>query len=129
VKKVTGIGGVFFKSKDPQKSKEWYAKHLGIQSDKYGHSFKWRDQNDASKECITQWSPMEEKTDYYEPSSSEFMINYRVENLEALLSELKKSNVQIVGKMQEYDYGKFAWILDLEGRKVELWEPNDESIL
>lgn len=129
MKKVTGIGGVFFKSKDPQKSKEWYAKHLGIQSDKYGHSFKWRDQNDASKECITQWSPMEEKTDYYEPSSSEFMINYRVENLEALLSELKKSNVQIVGKMQEYDYGKFAWILDLEGRKVELWEPNDESIL
>jgi predicted enzyme related to lactoylglutathione lyase len=129
VKKVTGIGGVFFKSKDPQKSKEWYAKHLGIQSDKYGHSFKWRDQNDASKECITQWSPMEEKTDYYEPSSSEFMINYRVENLEALLSELKKSNVQIVGKMQEYDYGKFAWILDLEGRKVELWEPKDESIL
>ena len=72
---------------------------------------------------------MEEKTDYYEPSSSEFMINYRVENLEALLSELKKSNVQIVGKMQEYDYGKFAWILDLEGRKVELWEPKDESIL
>lgn len=129
MKKVTGIGGVFFKSKDPQKSKEWYAKHLGIQSDKYGHSFKWRDQNDASKECITQWSPMEEKTDYYEPSSSEFMINYRVENLEALLSELKKSNVQIVGKMQEYDYGKFAWILDLEGRKVELWEPKDESIL
>jgi predicted enzyme related to lactoylglutathione lyase len=129
VKKVTGIGGVFFKSKDPKKSKEWYEKHLGIVSDQYGHSFKWLDLNNPSKECVTQWSPMDESTDYYKPSSSEFMINYRVEDLASLLSELRKSKVQIIGEMQEYDYGKFAWIIDPDGRKIELWEPKDESTL
>ena len=129
MKKVTGIGGVFFKSKDPKKSKQWYEQHLGIVSDQYGHSFKWRDHENPTQECLTQWSPMDEKTNYYDPSSSEFMINYRVDNLEALLSELRKSEVQIIGEMEEFEYGKFAWIIDLDGRKVELWEPKDESIL
>jgi predicted enzyme related to lactoylglutathione lyase len=129
VKKVTGIGGVFFKSKNPAKSKEWYEINLGIKSDKYGHSFKWRDQEYQSTECITQWSPMAEDTDYYHPSKSEFMINYRVDNLEALLLELKRNKVKIIGEMQEFDYGKFAWVIDPDGRKVELWEPKGESTL
>lgn len=129
MKKVTGIGGVFFKSQDPKKSKEWYEKNLGIISDKYGHTFKWRDNEDPQAECITQWSPMEQDTDYYKPSESEFMINYRVENLDLLLNELRKNGVEIIGEPQEFEYGKFAWIIDLDGRKVELWEPKDKALL
>ena len=129
MKKVTGIGGIFFKSKDPKKSKDWYEKNLGIVSDKYGHSFKWRKMDDPDSECVTQWSPMEQETDYYKPSESEFMINYRVENLDSLINELRKNQVKIIDEIEEYDYGKFAWIIDPDGRKVELWEPKDETIL
>jgi predicted enzyme related to lactoylglutathione lyase len=125
--KVTGIGGIFFKSKDPKATKNWYSKHLGLNNDQWGSTFWWKDKE--GNDCSTQWSPMKEDTDYYEPSKKEFMVNYRVENLEELLEELRKEGVEIVGEMQTFDYGKFGWILDPEGNKIELWEPNDKAFL
>lgn len=119
--RVTGIGGVFFKSKDPKASKEWYNKHLGFNTDDYGMTFRWK--NEENEECTTQWSPFKEDTMYFEPSKKEFMFNYRVENLVELLKTLKEEGVTVVGKMEEYSYGKFGWILDNEGNKIELWEP------
>jgi len=124
-KKVTGIGGVFFKCKDPEKMKEWYKTHLGLNTDQYGASFEWRQSADFTKKGITQWSPFPETTKYFEPSTRDFMINYRVENLERLVEQLKEEGVTIVDKIESYDYGKFVHILDVEGNNVELWEPND----
>lgn len=126
MKKVTGIGGIFFKCKDPNKMKEWYQKHLGLDTNPYGASFEWYEAADSTKKGLTQWTPFPENTKYFEPSQREFMINYRVENLEALVEELKKEGVTIVDKIESYDYGKFVHILDAEGNKVELWEPAGE---
>jgi predicted enzyme related to lactoylglutathione lyase len=125
MKKVTGIGGVFFKCKDPNAMKDWYKTHLGLDTDQYGTNFEWRQGVDSTKYGFTQWSPFAEKTTYFEPSSKEFMINYRVENLELLVEELKKEGVTILDKIEVFEYGKFVHILDLEGNKIELWEPND----
>lgn len=124
-KRVTGIGGVFFKTKDPDKIKKWYEKHLGFPYDKYGCSFEWR-QKGTDKPGFTAWGPFEMDTKYYDPSKKDFMFNYRVENLEELLKVLKEEGVQVVGEMESYDYGKFGWIMDPEGNKIELWEPVDE---
>ncbi len=126
-KRVTGIGGLFFKTKDPKQTKDWYQKHLGFNTDDWGCTFWWKD-NDGNK-ASTQWSPFKDDTSYFEPSQRDFMFNYRVENLEELLTELKKEGVTIVGDMQEFDYGKFGWILDNDGNKIELWEPKDEAFL
>lgn len=128
-KRVTGIGGIFFKTKDVAKTKEWYHKHLGIESDQHGSLLKWRDFEDSEKVGTTVWSPFEEKTAYFQPSEKEFMFNYRVENLEELLETLKREGVQVVGEMETYEYGKFGWIMDPEGRKIELWEPIDAPFL
>ncbi|XLS29561.1 VOC family protein [Flavobacteriaceae bacterium M23B6Z8] len=127
--RVTGIGGVFFTSENPQKLKEWYKERLGLPVDQYGCSFKWRPENDPEKIAMTQWSPFEAKTSYFEPSTKNFMLNYRVENLVELLKILKEEGVTIVGEMEEYEYGKFGWIMDPEGNKIELWEPIDEPLL
>lgn len=126
-KRVTGIGGIFFKTKDPEKIKEWYKNHLGLNTDDYGCTFWWKDEN--GNKCSTQWSPFKENTEYFAPSKKEFMINYRVENLEELLRILKEEGVTIVGEMQTYEYGKFGWILDPDGNKIELWEPVDSAFL
>jgi predicted enzyme related to lactoylglutathione lyase len=123
MKKVTGIGGVFFKCKDPNAMNEWYKTHLGFNTTQYGTSFEWLQADDSTKKGLTQWAPFAEKTKYFEPSTKDFMINYRVENLEALVEELKKQNVTIVDKIETYDYGKFIHILDPEGNKIQLWEP------
>ena len=125
LKKATGIGGIFFKCKDPKKIREWYQKHLGFNTNQYGAVFEWRQGADTTKKGFTQWSPFNEKTKYFEPSTKEFMINYRVQHLEALVEELKKNGVTIVDKIESYDYGKFVHILDSEGNKIELWEPVD----
>ena len=125
MKRVTGIGGIFFKCKDPEKIKEWYKTHLGFNTDPYGTKFEWRQEDDSTKEGYTVWSPFPDKTDYFEPSSKDFMINYRVENLEALVEALKKEGVTVLDKIETYDYGKFVHILDIEGNKIELWEPAD----
>lgn len=128
MKKVTGIGGIFFKSKDPEKLKAWYQKHLGIASDQYGATFKWADDENAVSNGCTVWSIMPETTSYFDPSPSLFMINYRVENLDALLEELRKADdVEVDEKVEEFDYGKFGWIMDPEGRRIELWEPKGEG--
>jgi len=127
MKRVTGLGGVFFKTADPKKIKEWYGKYLGLPIDEYGASFKWIDPD--NKEAVpaqTAWSPFKDDTTYFAPSKREFMFNYRVENLVELLIVLKEEGVEIVGEMQEYSYGKFGWIMDPDGNKVELWEPKDE---
>jgi predicted enzyme related to lactoylglutathione lyase len=125
MKKVTGIGGVFFKCKDPKKITEWYQKNLGLNTNPYGATFDWYEGADSTKKAQTQWTPFAETTKYFQPSTKEFMINYRVENLEALVEELKKEGVTIVDKLETYDYGKFIHILDPEGNKIELWEPKD----
>ncbi len=126
MKKVTGIGGVFFKCKDPKKMTEWYHKHLGLDTNPYGASFEWYEDAGGKKKAQTQWTPFAETSKYFEPSAKDFMINYRVENLEALVEELKKEGVTIVDKIESYDYGKFIHILDAEGNKIELWEPTDK---
>lgn len=125
MKKVTGIGGIFFKCKDPNKMRAWYQTHLGLNTNQYGAVFEWYQGADSTKKGFTTWSPFTEKTKYFEPSTKEFMINYRVENLEALVEQLKEEGVTIVDNIETVEYGKFVHILDAEGNKIELWEPND----
>ena len=122
MKKVTGIGGIFFKSKDPKKLNEWYKTHLGFNTTDYGVTFEWKESDDSNKKGSTTWSPFSETTKYFDPSGKDFMINYRVENLEALVEELKKEGVTILDKIETYDYGKFVHIMDVEGNKIQLWE-------
>jgi uncharacterized protein YndB with AHSA1/START domain/predicted enzyme related to lactoylglutathione lyase len=125
LKKVTSIGGVFFKCKDPEQLKLWYNKNLGLNTDEYGTNFEWYQGADPSRKGFTQWSPFKEKTNYFDPSKKEFMINYRVDNLEKLVIELKKEGVTFTDSVETYDYGKFVHIMDPEGNKIELWEPMD----
>jgi predicted enzyme related to lactoylglutathione lyase len=124
-KKVTSIGGIFFKCKDPKKMREWYQTNLGLSTNNYGSVFEWRHGADSSKKRFTQWSPFNEKTKYFEPSTKDYMINYRVENIEKLVQQLKENNVTVTDNIETYDYGKFVHIMDPEGNKIELWEPND----
>ena len=105
--------------------REWYKTHLGLSINQYGTVFEWRQANDSTKKGFTQWSPFPETTKYFEPSTKDFMINYRVENLENLVEELKKESVTIADTIQSVEYGKFVHIIDIEGNKVELWESND----
>ncbi len=121
--RVTGIGGIFFKSENLKIIKDWYKKYLGLNTDDYGCTFWWKD--NKGNDCSTQWSPFAKDTDYFDPSQKEFMQNFRVNDLEGLIEKLSSEGVTIVGKMQTYEYGKFAWVLDLEGNKIELWEPNE----
>lgn len=123
--KVTAIGGIFFKCKDPKKVRAWYQTHLGLNTNAYGAVFEWYQGADSTKKGFTQWSPFKETTSYFLPSTKDFMINYRVGNLELLVAELKKNGVTVTDTIQTYDYGKFVHIMDIEGNKIELWEPND----
>lgn len=125
MKRVTGIGGIFFKCNDPKKMRDWYQTHLGLNTNQYGTVFEWRQADEPSKKGFSQWSPFSEKTKYFEPSTKEFMINYRVENLTALVEELKKEGVTITDTIESFEYGKFVHIMDPEGNKIELWEAND----
>jgi len=125
--KVTGIGGIFFKSDDPERIKSWYSEHLGLNTNKYGTNFEWRQSRDPGKKGFTVWGPFKESTKYFEPSKKEYMINLRVDNLKEMINELKKHDIEILGEIEEYEYGLFAHILDPEGTKIELWEPFDEE--
>ena len=127
IKKVTGIGGIFFKCKDQKKMREWYATNLGLNTNQYGAVFEWRQGADTTQKGFTQWSPFTEKTKYFEPSTKDFMINYRVESIKGLIEELKKNGVTIVDTIETVEYGKFVHIMDIEGNKIELWEPNDRE--
>ncbi len=123
MKRVTGFGGIFFKTKDPQAMRNWYKEHLGFNTHDYGATFEGQDHQ---KSDIT-WSPFPETTAYFDPSEKDFMLNFRVANLEELVAALKEEGVKLVGDMEVHDYGKFAWILDPEGNKIELWEPASEQ--
>ena len=125
-KKVSGIGGIFFKCKDVAKMKEWYQKNLGIKTDQYGATFVSRDYDQPSKSSYLQWSPFDKESSYFLPSQKDYMINYRVENIELLVKELKESGVMVCDDIETYGYGKFVHIMDPEGNKIELWEPVDE---
>ena len=125
MKKVTGIGGVFFKCDDPKSMNEWYAKNLGVPAGDYGATFEWRQADDPSKQGSTTWSTFAQSSKYFDPSTKPFMINYRVEDLTALVDQLKKENVTIVDEIADSDYGKFIHIMDPEGNIIELWEPKD----
>ena len=124
-KRATGIGGIFFKCKDPKKMRAWYQTHLGLNTNQYGAVFEWYQGADSTKKGFTQWSLFKETTKYFEPSTKDFMVNYRVENLEGLVKELKKEEVTVVDTIEAAEYGKFVHILDAENNKIELWEPND----
>ena len=122
MKKVIGIGGIFFKAKNPQILREWYKMHLGLDTNDYGATFDFKTVNENSKNGAIQWSPFKDDTKYFTPSNKEFMINYIVEDLEKLVEELKKSDVIILDEIEDSDYGKFIHILDCEENKIELWE-------
>ncbi len=125
-KKVTGIGGIFFKCDDPQKMKDWYSEHLGMKTNEYGALFEFRSSNEPEKKGYLQWSPFNSDTKYFHPSEKGYMINYRVEDLEGLVEEFKAAGVEVLDDIETYEYGKFVHILDPEGNKIELWEPVDE---
>ncbi len=126
MKRVTAIGGVFFKCNNPDAQMDWYHQHLGIAMDKYGTSFQWRQADDKEKMGHTAWSAFPADSDYFGKPSQQYMINYRVDDLTALVEQLKKEGVTVVDEIEEFEYGKFVHILDLEGNQVELWEAKDE---
>jgi predicted enzyme related to lactoylglutathione lyase len=123
--KVTGIGGIFFYSDDPEKRRDWYAKHLGLEVNQWGSSIEFRNAHRPNEINYLQWSPFKKENAGFEPSKKEFMINYRVQHLEALVEKLRSEGVAILDDIESYDYGKFVHIMDAEGNKIELWEPVD----
>ena len=123
--KVTGIGGIFFRSINPQEIREWYGANLGLAIDDNGSPFEFRNANRPEEINYLRWSPFEEGTDYFKPSEKEFMINYRVQNIEGLVKKLRDNGVTIVDDIEEFEYGKFVHIMDPEGNKIERWEPID----
>ncbi len=125
MEKVTGIGGIFFKCKDVKAINEWYKTHLGFDTTPYGTTFEWKQSDDDTNKGLTQWSPFAENTKYFEPSTKDFMINYRVSNLEALVEQLKTEGVTILDTIEDSEYGKFIHISDIEGNKIQLWEPKE----
>jgi len=118
--KVTGIGGIFFFSEDPEKTKEWYAENLGLEVNQWGSSFEFRNANRPDEINYLQWSPFKQGSEYFSPSKKEFMVNYRVQNIEGLVNKLKNNGVTILDSIETYDYGKFVHIMDAEGNKIEL---------
>ncbi len=129
MKRVTGVGGVFIKSNDAKALAGWYDKHLGFSfGENLYVNFKWVNENDPAVPGNTVFSFFKKESSYFDPSARPFMINFRVKDLPALLETLKAEGVEIVGEMQEEEYGKFGWIMDPEGNKIELWEPVDEKL-
>lgn len=121
--RILGIGGIFFKSADRTQMREWYSKHLGLTDKGGGAMLKWREHDDPQKEHVTVWSLFPATTDYFGPSNSQFMINYIVDDMDALLDRLKQEGVKIDPKRMDESYGRFAWIYDADGNKIELWQP------
>lgn len=128
MKRVTGIGGIFFKSRDPESLARWYEEHLGVEPKPDGYvTFDWREAEDPERRGYTVWTPFAKDTRYFEPSTADFMINYRVDDLQALLQILREEGVEVDDRVEEYEYGKFGWIMDPEGNRIELWEPTKNS--
>jgi predicted enzyme related to lactoylglutathione lyase len=130
MKRVTGVGGFFFKSSNPKQTYEWYQEHLGINPLPDGSSalFQWRDAEDPEKKGSTVWCAFPRDTKYFGPGSQEYMVNYRVENLDALLEALRSEGVEIDPKREEAEYGRFAWITGVDSNRIELWEPPKDEM-
>ena len=124
MKRVTGIGGIFFKANDPKNLQAWYEQHLGIKQDGGAVIFRWRGETNPDEHGYTVWSPFPHDTKYFDPSAAPFMINYRVADLDALLAQLKEEGVEVEDRVEECEYGRFAWVMDPEGNRIELWEPS-----
>lgn len=128
MKRVTGIGGIFFKARDPESLRAWYQRHLGIDIQAWGGaSFRWRDDDTDTRPGQTVWSVMKESTRYFDPSTSSFMINYRVANLAQVLEALRAEGCDVDERSEASEFGKFGWVMDPEGNRLELWEPPDET--
>lgn len=124
MKRVTGIGGIFFKAKDPKALAEWYRQHLGLDVEEWGGvAFRWASPENPNGMGTTVWSPFADDTTYFAPSQSRFMINYRVADLHALLAVLRSEGCEVDNKVEESEYGKFGWVMDPEGNRIELWQP------
>ena len=124
IKRVTGIGGIFFKAKDPAALRAWYKRHLGVDVQEWGGTaFTWADAEGKPTGGTTVWSIASAETDQFAPGKASFMINYRVDYLHALVKALRQEGCNVLDKVDESEYGKFAWVIDPEGNKVELWEP------
>jgi len=124
MKRVTGIGGVFFKSKDPKALAEWYRTHLGMQVEEWGGvAFRWANADNPTGTGTTIWNPFKQDTSYFSPSQASFMLNYRVDDLHALLAALRAEGCRVDEKVEQSEYGKFGWVIDPDGNKVELWQP------
>ncbi len=123
MKRVTGIGGIFFKAKDPKALGAWYRTHLGMDVEQWGGvTLRWADDN-ADGAGSTVWNLFKEDTSHFAPSESSFMINYRVEDLDFLIAKLREEGCDVDEKVEDSEFGKFGWVMDLEGNRIELWEP------
>ncbi|HEX4857914.1 MAG TPA: VOC family protein [Usitatibacteraceae bacterium] len=124
MKRVTGIGGIFFKAKDPATLRAWYKRHLGIDVQDWGGTgFRWADEGERAKDGQTVWTIFDPDSKYFEPTTAPFMVNYRVDNLHALIAALRAEGCKVDDKVEESEYGKFGWVTDPEGQRIELWEP------
>jgi predicted enzyme related to lactoylglutathione lyase len=122
--RVTGLGGIFFKAKDPDSLRNWYSKHLELPLEDWGGmTFRWRETDQPEREGATAWSLFPASSKYFDPSTSPFMINYRVANLAQVLEQLRSEGCQVDDKVDESEFGKFGWVMDPEGNRIELWEP------
>jgi len=118
--RVVGVGGIFFKARDPQALSAWYARHLGLNIEEFGGTMF---HDDSAQPGYLVWTPFKDDTKYFEPSSKPFMINFRVDDLDALLAALRGAGVQVDPRVDESEFGRFGWIMDPEGNRVELWQP------
>ena len=122
--RVVGIGGVFIKAKDPVALRDWYREHLGMSIEDWGGTaFRWNFEEGPGESGMTVWSLFEEKSEYFAPSTARFMVNYIVKDLQAVLAALRSEGCDVDSKTDESEYGKFGWVMDPEGNRVELWEP------
>ena len=124
--RVTGLGGVFFKAADPKRLYAWYEQHLGLKGESGGVLFRWRDEKE-DKAGTTVWALFKKDTTYFAPSAAPFMVNYRVDDLDAMLDRLRAEGVEVDDKREDSEYGRFAWVMDPEGNRIELWEPPKEQ--
>lgn len=126
MKRVTGIGGIFFKAKDAPALRDWYKRHLGIDVQQWGGAaFSWADAAGKPAGGMTIWSVSSEKDEHFAPATAPFMVNYRVDDLHALIKVLREEGCNVLEKVEDHEYGKFGWVIDPEGNKVELWQPPD----
>lgn len=124
MKRVTGIGGIFFKARDPKALGEWYRKHLGLNVEEWGGvAFQWVTPENPTGTGTTVWNPFKEDTSYFAPSTASFMVNYRVDDLHALIAALRAEGCAVDDKVEESEFGKFGWVQDPEGNRIELWQP------